>query len=340
MRDAYRRLAAYRSEPPPAELNLADNTNLFGSAPSALAALAGGAALSAYPPLSLTALREALADWLGVGPEHVICGAGSNAIIDATMRALVDPGGSVAHPSPTFVMAAHFAAANSLRPRPVPLGPGAAVDVAGLLAEPAALTYVATPNNPSGTAAERAAIERLLDRASGVVLLDEAYAEFAAGSWIQEAVRRPNVIVTRTFSKAWGLAGLRLGYGVAAPDLVAEIEKARGPYAVSAPAERAARAALRHDRAWLAETVDRVRIGRDRFRERLVALGYAPLPSAANFVGLPVPDAGAAAARLLQQGIAVRAFAGLPALGDLLRITVGPPEAMERALAALERLDR
>lgn len=340
MREAYRKLSAYRSEAAPVEVNLADNTNVFGSAPSAVRTLADAGSLAAYPPLTLSALREALAEWLDVRPEQIICGGGSNDIIDSAMRALVDPGGRMAYVTPTFVMAAHFAAANSLTPVPVPVGPGFELDVDGLLAANAPLTYVASPNNPSGTLASRGAIDRLFERAPGVLLLDEAYAEFAGVSSVREAVGRPNVIVTRTFSKAWGLAALRIGYGVASEALVTEIEKARGPFTVNAVAERAARAAIRQDQAWLAGVVDRVAACRARFVAQLDAIGLPALPSAANFVGVAVPDAPAAAAALLEQGIAVRAFQRLPVVGDLLRITIGPSDIMDRVAEALGGIQR
>lgn len=348
-RAAYRTLVAYRHEPPPVEVNLGDNTNLFGSAPSALAALSpdpGTRApdpptrLSDYPPVATGALRHALADWLGVSPDQVVCGCGSNDIIDSSMRAFVDPGGRVAFASPTFVMTAHFAAANSLTPVPVPVGRDFAIDADGLLATGAPLLYVASPNNPSGALADPAAIRLLLDRAPGVVVVDEAYAEFAGVSWVREAVERPNVVITRTFSKAWGLAGLRIGYGVGSAALLGELEKARGPYKVNALAERAARAAVMNDREWVAGIVDRVTRGRERFVAALRAEGFAPFPSAANFIGLPVPDAREASVRLAEQGIAVRAFQALPGVGDLLRITIGPPEAMERVVAVLAGLPR
>jgi histidinol-phosphate aminotransferase len=334
-RDAYRALEVYRTEPPAVELNLADNTNAFGSAPSALAALADPGALAAYPPLATAELRAAIAGWLGVAPDQVVCGCGSNDIIDSAMRAFADPGQRVAFAAPTFVMTPHFAAANSLLPVPVPVGPAFEVDAPGLLAAAAAVTYVATPNNPSGAAADPGAIRALLDGARGVVILDEAYAEFAGVSWVAEAVARGNVLVTRTFSKAWGLAGLRIGYGVGAAPLLVELEKARGPFKVNALAERAARAAVTGDAAWLAGVVARVAESRTRFAAALRARGFAPFPSAANFVGVPVPDARAAAAGLAERGIGVRAFRGLPGVGDLLRITIGPPAAMDRVADAL-----
>ncbi|MGE0553935.1 MAG: histidinol-phosphate transaminase [Gemmatimonadales bacterium] len=341
MRDAYQALTAYRTEWPPVEHNLADNTNAFGSAPSAIAALAelatpGG--LAGYPSVTVAGLRDALGEWLGVEPGSLLPGCGSNDLLDSAMRALADPGATVAYAAPTFVMASYFAQSNSLRPLAVPLRSDHQVDAGALLATRAPVIYLASPNNPSGTATSRELVRTVLDEAPGIVIIDEAYAEFADHSWAVEATRRPNVMVTRTFSKAWGLAGLRLGYAVGSPGLIGEVEKARGPFKVNAVAERVATRAVRNDRAWLAEVVARTRAGRERFAGRLREIGLAPLASAANFVGLPVEDAPRVAAHAMQSGIAIRGFKGLPGIGDLVRVTIGPDEIMDRLVDALEAL--
>ena len=141
----------------------------------------------------------------------------------------------------------------------------------------------------------RGAIERVLAAARGFVILDEAYAEFAGTSCLDLVAMNDRVLVVRTMSKAFGLAGLRVGYAVGAPALVAEVEKSRGPYKVSTVAERAAVASLTHDQGWVAERVEDARTSRERLAESLRALGLEPLPSEANFVLVPV--AGRAASR-------------------------------------------
>ncbi|MGE3615600.1 MAG: aminotransferase class I/II-fold pyridoxal phosphate-dependent enzyme, partial [Gemmatimonadales bacterium] len=167
---------------------------------------------------------------------------------------------------------------------------------------------------------------------------DEAYIEFGGGSGAAEAVGRGNVLVTRTFSKAWGLAGLRVGYGIGAPRLVEEVEKARGPFKVNAVAEAAAAAAVRGDRVWLDDVVAQTRAGRARLTAGLDALGYEALPSAANFVSARVPDAAAVTAALDASGIGVRGFSRLPVLGDVIRITVGPDAEIDALLAAVRTI--
>jgi len=341
-RTAYRGLTVYRTEAGAVEIDLSDNTNLFGSAPSAVASLREWANTSParYPSLATAGLRDAIAGWLGIEPDELLPGCGSNDVLDAAMRAFVEPGSRLAFTSPTFVMTSHFAAANSLVPVAVPHLQSGDPDVEGLLATNAPLIYVATPNNPSGTAATRPAIQALLDRAPGFVILDEAYTEFAGTSWAKEAVTRGNVLVTRTFSKVWGLAGLRLGYGVGSKAMVNELEKARGPYKVNAVAEQAAAAAVRQDQAWLRATIAAVAGARDRLVQELRRLGFAPHHSDANFICLPVADAQAAGRFLQSRGIGVRVFANTPVLGDVLRITVGPDPMMAALLRALMELPR
>lgn len=336
-RPGYGALTVYRQEAGPVEFDLSDNTNLFGSAPSALASVAAWAGRSParYPSLAGGALRAAIAGWQGVADDEVVGGCGSNDILDAVMRAFGEPGFRLAYPSPTFVMTPHFAAANSLVPVAVETLPDGSPDIDALLATGAEIIYVASPNNPSGRAAPERALTALLDQAPGLVILDEAYVEYAGGSRAAEAPGRGNVLVTRTFSKAWGLAGLRLGYGIGARELVLEVEKARGPYKVNAVAEQAAAAAVREDRAWLDTIVAATVSARRRTVDAVTALGFRVMDSDANFIAVTVPDARSAAATLAARGVGVRAFIGAPVLGDLLRVTVGPDEMMAAFLAGL-----
>lgn len=342
LRPEFASLTVYRRDDAPATWDLSDNTNLFGSAPSALVSLAAwaGRTPSRYPTAGTDRLRTAIADWLGVLPGNIVAGCGSNDMLDAAMRAFGVPGAVMACTTPTFVMAAHFGTANSLRVVPVPSLPDGEPDVPALLATNAPLIYLATPNNPSGHAASPGAVASLIERAPGIVILDEAYTEYLGATWATTAAARENLVVTRTFSKAWGLAGLRIGYAVGSTRLVDEIAKARGPYKVSAVAEQAAAAAVEQDRDWLDAVVRETRTVRQQFVTDLEALGFAPLPSDANFVSVPVPDAEAAARQLATSGISVRATSGRPVSGDLLRITVGPPDAMAAVIEAMKELSR
>ena len=336
-RPEYAGLVAYRADRPHVEIDLGDSTNQWGIPPAALAAISGLSprAYSEYPPVESVRLVEAAARFFGVAPENVITGCGSDNVLDAAIRALARPGDRLAHPAPTFAMVPVSARANGLVPVGVPVTPSGDVDAAAILATGAPIIYLCTPNNPSGVAHSRAAVERVVAEAPGVVIIDEAYAEFADECFTPLAAQHPHVLVTRTMSKAFGMAGLRVGFGIGSPPLVSEVVKARGPYKVNAVAEAAATAALVSDQAWVAERAAAARAARTRFESALRSIGLAPITSQANFVCVPVHDARAVAAQLHARGIAVRPFAALPGIGDALRIGLAPWPTLERVVAAL-----
>lgn len=336
-RPSYQGLTPIVADDPPGALHLADNTNAFGAPPAALRTLAAAqpSDLTQYPSSSGPELREAIARYLGVAPNDVILGCGADNVIDCAFRALCEPGDAVAFPDPTFVMARYFAVTNGLRPVPVPLRADGGIDVAGLLGANARVIYLCAPNNPTGAQPNASDLQALLDRSDAVVLLDEAYAEFAGETRAELAPAHPRLVVLRTFSKAFGLAGLRVGYAVGSQPLVREIEKARGPFAVSTVALRAAQVAITDDMDWVRTRVRAAVAARDNLIALLQKRGLTPFPSVANFVLLPVPDARRTAEQLRARGITVRVFTRLTGIGDALRITVGPPEAMRRVADAL-----
>ncbi len=339
LRPDYATLRTYDPGRAPCAIDLSDNTNLFGPAPGVLAALAAlePAQLTRYPSVYADTLRQAWADVCGTDPGHVATGAGSDDVIDSALRAFARPGARLALPVPTFGIMPAFAAMNGLQVAPVPLRPDYALDVESLLAQQACVTYLCRPNNPTGTPFDRSAVEQLVAHAAGIVLIDEAYADFADDDLLDLALASDRVVVLRTLSKAWGLAGARVGFAVGPARLIAEIEKSRGPYKIGAPAEAAALAALRQ-RAWVAERIAEVRANRDRLRAALVASGHAVLDSTANFVLVPAPPrtggAVGLAASLRTRGVAVRAFPALPVAGDCIRVSIGPWSMLEHFLEA------
>jgi histidinol-phosphate aminotransferase len=322
---------------PPALLELGDNTSLYGAPPAALRVLAAATAdgVTRYPSEFADHLRAALARYAGVSPERVSTGCGSDDVLDSIFRAFASPGERVAFSDPTFSMVPALARRNRLMPRPVPFRKDFDLDADALIATGASIVYLCSPNNPTGVPASRASIDRVLDRAPGLVVLDEAYAEFADDNFLASVKHRPHLLLVRTLSKAFGLAGLRIGWAVGDAARIARLEEARGPYKVGRLAEQAAVAALGEDLDWVRERAAAARRDRGRLIEALTAIGLAPLPSAANFVLVPVRDASTAAARMLAAGVTVRAFPALTGIGDAVRITVAPPPVMVRALAAL-----
>ena len=339
-REAYREISLYAPDRAPCAIDLSDNTNLFGVPPAALAILreAAPSVVSRYPSLYAGGLKAALAAYCSVEPSQIVTGCGSDDVLDSAIRAIADPGDVIALSEPSFAMIPIFARMNGLRAVGIPLLPDWDIDAEGLLSTGARIIYICSPNNPTGSRASDTAVRRVLSESRGLVVLDEAYAEFDQNAnYLAEARAHGRLLVVRTLSKAFGLAGLRIGYAVGTAALVAEVEKSRGPYKVNALAERAAVAALTEDRDWVrARIADAVEI-RGRLARELTRLGLSPLPSAANFVLVPVPDARHLGTAMRRTGVAVRPMAQLPVVGDALRISIGPWPMMEAALAALRR---
>jgi histidinol-phosphate aminotransferase len=273
--------------------------------------------------------------------ESVTTGAGSDDVLDSTFRAAWTPNGHISYAAPTFSMVEPFARMNGLEARAVSW-PEADDDPSVLLEGDPVLVYVCRPNNPTGHLAPQTWIERLLE-ARGVggplVIIDEAYADFAGETMLPEAPSRPNLLVARTTSKAFGLAGMRCGFAVGAPDVVLAIEKSRGPYKVSGLAAAAAAAALRDVEEWLPSVIEPCLENRARLTQELEQRGLRPLPSAANFILCAAPTGAARpdALALREAGIGVRPFTGIPELGEGIRVTVGPWPLMEEFLEVLDR---
>jgi histidinol-phosphate aminotransferase len=264
----------------------------------------------------------------------IVVGCGSDDVLDSTIRAFGEPGARLAQLDPTFGMIRVFGTLNGLSVVAVSGSDNRAAE--SLLDVGASMIYLCTPNNPTGDLIDGKTIENIVARASGLVIIDEAYAEFAGASSVDLLASNDNLVITRTLSKAFGLAGLRIGYAAASPAVVREIEKSRGPYKVNSFAERAAEVAITDDRAWVEEKIHEARMNRDRFTECLRGLGFQPVESRANFVLVPVSNSREMGSRMVRTGVAVRELENLTGIGDALRITIGPWPMMEECIAALE----
>lgn len=337
-RAAYADVPLYDPKRAPVDLDLTDNTNLWGVPPTAERVLreVPVPVITRYPSLYAADLKAELAAWLGVTPDMLVTGAGSDDVLDSAMRAFGDPGDGVAASVPTFAMVPIFARMNGLAYTGVNETEAHALDVEGLLTSGARILYVCTPNNPTGCVTPLATLRALATRHPGVLIIDEAYAEFAGVSAVSLVREFERVLVVRTMSKAFGLAGLRIGYAIGQPALVTEVEKSRGPYKLTSLAERMAVAAVRDDRAWVEEHVALAVSLRERLADALRARGFVPLPSGANFVCVPVPQCVAVGQAMRARGVAVRPFPDLPHIGDALRFSVGPWPLLERCLAAFD----
>ena len=345
-RAAYDDVPLYDPRRTPVQLDLTDNTNLWGVPPNAARAIREFAmpTVTRYPTLYGTELKQALAAHAGVTSDMLVTGCGSDDILDSAMRAFGNESELVAASDPTFAMVPIFAKMNVLRSMLVTELPDHAVDVDALLATGAKIIYVCSPNNPTGHLVARRTLETLIDNAPGVLLIDEAYTEFAGVSNVDLIARSPRVLLIRTMSKAFGLAGLRIGYAIGQPPLVAEVEKSRGPYKVNALAEQVAVTALRHDTQWVEEHIQLAVENRDKLTIELQKLDLDPMPSSANFVCVPVKNCVAVGMAMREKGVGVRPFPNLPRVGDCLRISVGPwplvRQCVETLAAAIKKVNR
>ncbi|MGA9522283.1 MAG: histidinol-phosphate transaminase, partial [Myxococcaceae bacterium] len=292
--------------------------------------------LARYPEPFADTLKRRIAARLGVDPGCIALGCGSDELLEASFRLLVGPGRTLTWAEPTFSMVAPFARGAGLVTSPVTLTSEGSVDADSLLGAAADAIYLCSPNNPTGGAIPDEVVRKLLESSRGPVFLDEAYVDFSdTASWASRAPDLERLIVFRTFSKAWGLAGLRVGFAVAAPPLIRRLEAARGPYTVNAVAARVLLEVLEEGDGWITARASEAQAARTRLDVALRRLGLTPMRSDANFLFVPTPRAAQLAAGLLERGIRVRAFEGLPVFGDALRITVGPWPIMERLVSAL-----
>lgn len=345
-RGDYASLTPYDPGRTPVAVDLSDNTNLWGPNPAALEAVrsAPPEALTRYPSVYATELKEVVARKYGVPADSVTTGCGSDDLLDSMFRASASPPGLMTFPAPTFSMVETFALMNGFQARSLPWS-RVEVDPARLLLDEPDLIYLCRPNNPTGTSLPREWILGLLalgGPSGPIVMLDEAYADFAEDTFLQEAPHTDRLLVLRTLSKLHGLAGLRVGFAVGPAALVQEAEKSRGPYKVSQVGALAALAALEDTSGW----ADRIRTetveNRERLAEELRSRGLRPLPSNANFLLFPVGPASAGEVNraLRERGVAARPFPNLPEIGDAVRVTIGPWEQMEKFLSALDELLR
>jgi histidinol-phosphate aminotransferase len=310
-------------------IDLSDNTNAWGMAPASASALQAPPDASRYPSAYADDLKAAIADYTRLPTSMITTGCGSDDVLDSAIRVLASPGDRLLYTKPTFAMIPVFASLNGVVPVAVP--PDRLAD------RDAKIIYICSPNNPTGDVFARDAIERVLSSCPGaVVIVDEAYAEFAGVTVLDLLSSRENLVVTRTLSKAFGLAGIRVGYGLGAPAVIREIEKSRGPYKVASLSEKVAVAALTDGRQWMQENAAKAVAVREQLSAELKRRGYEPLESATNFVFVPLENARPVGAAMAERGVRVRVLSDPAGL----RITVAPWPVMIDALTALDEARR
>jgi len=338
-----------RSGPPsPDAIRLNANECPFPPPPPVVAAMADAATnCHRYSFGSEGPLLSALAEWLGVPTSRIVLTNGSNELLDRLIGALGEPGREIVYPHPSFPLFSSAAANSGATPVPIPLAADGTNDLEAMAAavtDRTSLVIVCNPNNPTGGHLPADVVGSFLDSlpAHPLILLDEAYVEFTAErrrgsrSGLDLLDRHPHALSVRTFSKYFGLAGLRVGYGVAqSDDLAAEIRVRLSPAGLSQVALAGALASLQH-REVAEERLALLCAERDHLAAGLADLGLEPWPTSTNFVLCrdPRPDT---VARLAEEGLWIRSGESVLFPGTI-RISVGHPEANARVLTAMEKI--
>lgn len=315
-------------------IKLNTNENPYPASPAVAQAVAAAAArLHLYPEPLSNGLRKAAAHAWGVEEKCVIVGNGSDEILSLCVKACTRAGERIAFPSPTYSLYRTLAELAGCEVVEAPSRNGAvprAISTAG-----ARITFLCTPNSPYGYEISRDTIREVASASPGLVVVDEAYVDFGGTSALPLLSEFDNLLVLRTLSKSYSLAGARIGFGIAREDLIAELCKVKDSYNVSRLAQAAGEAALA-DTAWMKANVDRICRTRERARGELLSRGFEVLPSAANFLWVECGPGGGAEAyqRLRGAGVLVRAF-DTAELRSGIRVTVGTDEQMDVFLAAM-----
>ncbi len=342
-RPGYEKLTRYLPDRSPVELDLSDNTNMWGPHPDALAVLRNAEPddVRRYPDLYADDLREAAAERAGVTPENITTGCGSDDVLDSIFKASGGAEGDlVSLAAPTFSMTQPLARMNGVPSRAV-MWEDALHDLDRLLEGDPSVIYICRPNNPTGHMVPEEWVQAIIDRCQGgpLIIVDEAYIDYGGTSFALQAAENPGLVVTRTLSKAFGLAGLRVGWGVGTPETVEAIDKARGPYKVALLSAKAAAVALRDEAGWVDNMVAECTRNRRRAEAELDRRGLAPLPSHTNFMFFRAPTGDAVEdARVLRgMGVGLRPFPQTyPGGWDGMRCSVGPWSMMETMLTTLD----
>ena len=322
-------------------IKLASNENPLGPSPLALESVRRGLKdLNRYPDGSGYYLKNALAGRLSVRPDNIILGNGSNELLDIAVRTYLTPGEEAVMAHPSFVVYSTAVQAHGGKPVQVPLR-DFTHDLAAMrdaVTGKAKILFIANPNNPTGTINRRAELDALMESLpQGVlVVVDEAYHEYISDAEYADSMKwfrqGRDILILRTFSKIYGLAGLRIGYGIAADSIIAEMNKVRAPFNTGTLAQTAALGALQDSRH-----VERSREANEQGKRflygKLSELGLTFVPTEANFIYLPVDDAMALYEGLLRRGVIIR-----PMGPGAVRVTIGLPEENRRFIEALTQV--
>jgi len=317
-------------------VKLNTNESPYPPAPGLAAAIAEQVdRLRLYPDPEQVDLREAISQVLDVGPDHVIAGNGADEVLAMCVRAFVPRGGRAAFLEPGYTLVPKLLAINEVDAEEHAYGDLTRLPRSFIQSD-APLKFLVNPNSPTGTMVSLEVVADTCAASPGVVVLDEAYVDFATTSGRDLLDGHPNLLLVRSLSKSYGLAGLRVGFAVGSPDLIADLRTVKDMCNIGRLQSAAAIAALA-DRAYWERGVAEVVANRERLTKELTARGWTVLPSAANFVfAIPPGDAGEVYRTLLDRHVLVRWWGERPAVSDGLRVSIG---RWEDCLAMLRAID-
>lgn len=320
-------------------IKLNTNENPYPPSPKVFEALRAAMTeerLRKYPDPMGTIFRETAGRVLGIDPDSILIGNGSDDVLTILTRTFVPEGGHVVAPTPSYLLYRSLAEIQGARRSFVPFTPDWQVPSPWPIPD-AHLTFLPNPNSPSGTMVEAARLEQFVAEVAGPVVIDEAYVDFAETNALHLA-QRPNVVITRSFSKSYALAGIRFGFAVADPVVVRELLKVKDSYNCDVLSLAAATAAM-EDQEYLRATRDKILTTRVRLAQELGRLGFEVCPSQANFVWCRRADRPVKPLyeQLKQRGILVRTIA-YEGYGDGLRISVGTDAEIDRLLGELGQI--
>ncbi len=321
-------------------IKLNTNENPYPPSPRVIEAMKAAAsdALRLYPDPTATELRERAAELYGLDPDQVLAGNGSDELLMIILRACLGPGDRVAYPVPTYSLYETLVGICGGVVETVPFGDSFELPADELVDLRGRVTFVCNPNAPSGTVTALGVLRALAPRLDGLLVVDEAYGDFGSVCATELIAEYPNVVVVRSFSKSFSLAGLRVGLAFGQTQVVRELLKVKDSYNLNRASIAAATAAL-NDIDWMRANVERVRSTRERLRASLADLGYECLASETNFVLARRRGESQQGVYedLRRRGILVRYFA-IPELHDCLRITVGTDAEIDELLAAMKKI--
>jgi len=322
-------------------VKLNTNENPFPPSPKVMQAIREleAEALRRYPNPTADLFRAAAGKLWDVSADHFIAGNGSDDILTIATRTFVGPGQTLAFPEPTYSLYPVLAKLEDAKVVTVPWEEGWKLPINALAETRAAAIYLANPNAPSGTFVPPAEVAHLAKKFHGLILVDEAYADFAEDNCVALVKDHANIVVSRSLSKAYSLAGLRFGYAIAQPQVIDQMMKVKDSYNCDAISVLAATAAI-EDQEYAKQSWEHVKNERARLTGELTQIGWTVIPSQANFLLATVPGGHAKAAYLglKQQGILVRFF-DKPGLDDKLRITVGTSQENNALLGGIKALE-